>query len=142
MTLPAEGRCYVCYKAGRGLKGEERAKALAAVKARIESGAINKRGGCRGSRKPAPAGGEKDRDAHIFTEGLKAGVKVVAGDESAAERGAKIRAAITALGKPGIERHITHAPAAAQYPAGIPADIPVTIRLMVEISVRVTSISS
>lgn len=34
--------CFVCYKAGKGLAGEEKAAALAAVKEKIESGEVGK----------------------------------------------------------------------------------------------------
>jgi hypothetical protein len=56
LTVVSRGLCFVCYTAGKGLVGEERDAALAAVKAKIGSGGLSRRGGAhRGPRKAAPA---------------------------------------------------------------------------------------
>jgi len=53
MTIVGDGCCFVCYHAGKGLEGEEKAAALAAIKEKILSGRLKKSGGS-GRRKAAP----------------------------------------------------------------------------------------
>jgi len=60
LSIVADGCCYLCYRAGKGLEGEEKAAALATVKAKIGSGTMRKGGGRRGPKtaagKAAPGG--------------------------------------------------------------------------------------
>lgn len=52
-TITADGCCFVCYQAAKGLKGDEKEAALAAAKKRIESGGLRKNG-ASGRAKKAP----------------------------------------------------------------------------------------
>ena len=50
LTVVADHCCYACYNAGKGLDGEEKAAARAAIKEKIESGRLKRGGGRRGPR--------------------------------------------------------------------------------------------
>jgi len=54
LTIVADGCCFLCYRAGKGLDGEEKEAALAAEAARIKGGKIKKAWN-RGPEKIAPA---------------------------------------------------------------------------------------
>ena len=54
LTIVADDYCFVCNKAGKGLEGEEKAAALAVIKAKIESGGLRRCWNHGGSRKAAP----------------------------------------------------------------------------------------
>lgn len=55
LTVVGDGCCFVCHNAGKGLEGEEKEAALAAVKAKIESGGLRRCGHYGGPRK-SPTG--------------------------------------------------------------------------------------
>jgi hypothetical protein len=54
--ISGDGCCATCYRVGRGLEGEKKAAALAATKARIDSGEVKRRGIPQASVEIAPAG--------------------------------------------------------------------------------------
>ena len=110
LCIIADGCCFVCRQAGKGLAGEEKAAALAAVKAKIESGTMRKGGGRRGPRKaaqevaPAPAGGR-----------IKKNVEERATKE---QKSGAIDAGILQDRKPKVEGKMRFAP--ARNPEGTP----------------------
>jgi hypothetical protein len=53
LSIVGEDCCFVCYHAGKGLEGDAKTAALAAIKAKIESGGL-KRGGNGGRGKVRP----------------------------------------------------------------------------------------
>jgi hypothetical protein len=131
LTIIGNGCCWKCYQAGKGLEGEEKAAALASVKAKIESGVMKKGGGRRGHRKSAAA---------VSVVAPAGGVKKTKVEERAPEerKSGAASAGILQDGKVKVEGKAKELPAVLRVPAlPVPQDIPVTIRLLVEIAVRV-----
>lgn len=86
ISIAAKGYCGSCYNVSCGRVGEQEREALAAIKAKIESGGLRRRGG--GRRKPlAPAGDAPAISTKIKTAPARVaeGTPVISIDFSAEE---------------------------------------------------------
>ena len=113
-SIVAQGFCFVCRDVSRNLEGEERAAALAAVKARIENGEIGV-----GKRRPPAL--------------RRPGKKPAARAKTPAIASAKETAPALSAPKP------SHAAQGDILRQDVP-EIPVTIRINIEIGVRLIGV--
>ena len=141
LTIVADGLCFLCRTATKGKQGAEKETALAAVRARVDAGDVQKSGKSgRRSRRPlphSPAVTELLADAVALRKQLGLPPVAPAPENDVFDVGMSGNQISTSSGDAPEGIVIEGVAAMSSEPQTV---IPVTLRLTVEIAVRVSGI--